>query len=79
MLLTKVRRTVPYRRFDPSSVRYGTVPVYRAVHQGVPNNFILFSYCSTVAVSGDPHTGNLSDRYVPPGTDGTLRYDRPCY
>uniref|UniRef100_A0A804HM65 Uncharacterized protein n=1 Tax=Musa acuminata subsp. malaccensis TaxID=214687 RepID=A0A804HM65_MUSAM len=29
MVTTKVRRTIPYRRFDPGLVRYGTV--YRAV------------------------------------------------
>ncbi|CAL9144869.1 unnamed protein product [Musa hybrid cultivar] len=57
---------IPYRTGVSTRARYGTVPVYRAVHQGVPSgtpwctdNFILFLYtvavlqCSTVVLSSD--------------------------
>ncbi|CAL9758722.1 unnamed protein product [Musa acuminata subsp. burmannicoides] len=93
LMYSQPRFAVPYRTGVSTRAWYGTIPVYRGVHQGVPSGtswcteqFYIFSYCSsvtvyycsTIAVPDGPRTSNLSNRYVPPGTGGTLRYDRPC-
>ncbi|CAD5189965.1 unnamed protein product [Musa acuminata subsp. malaccensis] len=78
LMYSQPRFVVPYCTGVLTRTWYGTVPVYRGGTSGCTERYTLVYRAVHPAVPDGPCTDNLSDRYVPPDTGGTLRYGRHC-